>query len=57
MAYKFRNKKGDIRTMVFEEYFDRFMNDRSLTRRGSNHISITQSDYELLKAKAESMKH
>ena len=53
MAYKFRNEMGDLRPMVFEEYFDRFMNDRNLSRRGSNQISITQSDYELLKAKAE----
>jgi molecular chaperone GrpE len=53
LVYKFGNEVGDLRPMVFEEYLDGFMNDRSLSRRGSNQIVITQSDYELLKGKAE----
>ena len=49
MTFKFRNEMGDVRPMAFEEYFDRFMNDRG----SSNQISVLRSDYELLKTKAE----
>lgn len=44
---------GDIRTMTFEEYFDRFNNNRGFSRSLSNQILVSRSDYELLKAKAE----
>ncbi|MFX0106182.1 MAG: nucleotide exchange factor GrpE, partial [Candidatus Hodarchaeota archaeon] len=43
----------DIRPMTFEEYFDRFANDRSFSRKVKNQVSISRSDYEHLKAKAE----
>ncbi len=49
----FENEMGDGRTMAFEEYFDRFMNNRDVSRGVSNQISIKRSDYEVLKAKAE----
>lgn len=44
---------GDVRSMTFENYFDRFMNNRDISRGVSNLISITRSDYEALKAIAE----
>ena len=53
MTYKFRNEMGDVRPMAFEEYFDKFMNDRHFSRGSSNQISVLRSDYELLKAKVE----
>ena len=53
MTYKFRNKMGDVRPMAFEEYFDRFINDRGFSRGKSCQISISQGDYKDLKAKAE----
>lgn len=39
--------------MVFEEYFDRFLNERGHPRRSSNQISISKNEYESLRAKAE----
>ncbi|MFX1554283.1 MAG: nucleotide exchange factor GrpE [Promethearchaeota archaeon] len=39
--------------MTFEDYFDRFINERNTPRRESNHISISKSDYKQLKEKAE----
>ena len=53
MTYKFRNEMGDVRPMAFEEYFDKFRNDRGFSRGSTNQISVLRSDYELLKAKAE----
>ncbi|MCK4380224.1 MAG: nucleotide exchange factor GrpE [Candidatus Lokiarchaeota archaeon] len=44
---------GDVRPMAFEEYFDRFINDRGFSRGKSCQISISQGDYKDLKAKAE----
>ncbi|UCD02156.1 MAG: nucleotide exchange factor GrpE [Promethearchaeota archaeon] len=49
----FKNEMGDIRPMTFEEYFNRLNNVRGLSRGTSNQISISRSDFELLKAKAE----
>jgi len=49
----FENEMGDVRSMTFENYFDRFMNNRDISRSVSNQISITRSDYEALKAIAE----
>ncbi len=53
MNYNFRKEIGDIRPMVFEDYFDRFMSERGSPRSISNQISISRSDFEQLKAKAE----
>ena len=53
MTYKYRKDMGDIRSMTFEDYFDRFINERSSPRRTSNQVSVSRSDYEDLKAKAE----
>jgi molecular chaperone GrpE len=53
MKKDFRNEMGDIRPMVFEEYFDRFTNQRGFPRRMPNQISILRSDFEQLKTKAE----
>lgn len=39
--------------MVFEEYFDRFLNERGNPRNSSNQISISRDEYESLRAKAE----
>jgi molecular chaperone GrpE len=47
---------GDIRPMVFEDYFDRFVNERSSPRRTLNQISISRSDFEQLKAQAQKYK-
>ncbi|MFX0034566.1 MAG: nucleotide exchange factor GrpE [Candidatus Hermodarchaeota archaeon] len=44
---------GDLKDMVFEDYFDRFINERSLQPRGSNQISISKKNYESLRAKVE----
>jgi len=48
-----KNEMGDARPMTFEEYIDRFRNNRDISRGASNQISIQRSDYEVLKAKAE----
>ncbi len=53
MTYKFRNEMGDVRPMAFEEYFDRFINDRGFSPGKSGQISISQGDYKDLRAKAE----
>ncbi len=53
MMYMFENEMGDVRSMAFEEYFDRFMKNRDISGSGSNQISITRSNYKALKAKAE----
>jgi molecular chaperone GrpE len=53
MTYKFRNEMGDIKPMTFEEYFDRFNGNRGFSRELSNQVSVSRSDYRLLKAKAE----
>lgn len=53
MTYKSRNEMGDVRPMAFEEYFDRFINDRGDSRGNSGQISISQGDYKDLKVKAE----
>ncbi len=42
-----------MRSMVFEEYFDRFLNERGNPRNSSNQISISRDEYESLRAKAE----
>ncbi|MFX1599657.1 MAG: nucleotide exchange factor GrpE [Promethearchaeota archaeon] len=43
----------EVRPMVFEDYFDKFINERGSPRRASNQISISRSDFEQLKAKAQ----
>jgi len=42
-----------MKNMVFEEYFDRFLNERGNPRRASNQILISRDEYESLRAKAE----
>ncbi len=39
--------------MVFEDYFDRFPSQRGSPRRASNQISLSRSDFDRLKIKAE----
>ncbi|MFX0138589.1 MAG: hypothetical protein ACFFDN_33405, partial [Candidatus Hodarchaeota archaeon] len=39
--------------MTTEDYFDRFINLRGFPHKMSNQVSISKSDYEHLKAKAE----
>ena len=53
MVYNSRIKTGDVRPMVFEEYFDRFINERGFSKRPSNQISISKDEYKTLKAKVE----
>ena len=40
MNYNLRKGMGDIRSMVFEDYFDRFLSERGSSRTASNQISI-----------------
>ena len=42
-----------MRCMVFEDYFDRFLNEQGYPRRSSNQISISQDEYNALRAIAE----
>ncbi|MFX0022980.1 MAG: nucleotide exchange factor GrpE [Candidatus Hermodarchaeota archaeon] len=44
---------GDIRSMVFEDYFEKFANQRVSPQRTSNEISISKSEFEKLKTKAD----
>ena len=53
MVYNSRIQTGDVRPMVFEEYFDRFINERGFSKRSSNQISISKDEYKILKAKVE----
>jgi len=53
MTYSIKKGMGDAKSMTFEEYFDRFINDGGFSRGKSGQISIYQGDYKDLKAKAE----
>jgi molecular chaperone GrpE len=53
MNYKYANQMGDMRSMVFEDYFDRFINERGSPRKGTTQISISRNEFEKLRAKAE----
>jgi len=53
MTYNVKSRMGDVRFMTFEDYFDRFINDRGVPRGDSNQISISKGVYNQLKAKAE----
>jgi len=53
MTYKYRKEMGDIRPMTSEDYYNRIIKQRGVPRRESNQVSISRSDYEHLKAKAE----
>jgi len=53
MINKYRNDMGDVRSMVFEDYFDKFINERNSPHRISNQISISRTEFEQLKSKAE----
>ena len=50
-----RKGKGDGRSMMFEDIFDTFLNDRSSNSRSSSSDSITLSkrEFQMLKAKGE----
>ena len=53
MNYKYGNQMGDMRPMVFENYFDRFINERGSPHKGTTQISISRNEFEKLRAKAE----
>lgn len=52
MIYELNKEMGDESSMVFEDYFDRFMSERGSPSR-TNQVSILRSDFDQLKAKAE----
>ncbi|MFX1418462.1 MAG: nucleotide exchange factor GrpE [Promethearchaeota archaeon] len=53
MTYNFRKEMGDIRPMVFEDYFGKYINERGSPRKITNQLSISRSELEKLKIKAE----
>ena len=55
MVFMPRREKGETRSMVFEDIFDRFSGERGVNRgrRSPESVSISQKEYEALKAKAE----
>ncbi|MFX1467784.1 MAG: nucleotide exchange factor GrpE [Promethearchaeota archaeon] len=53
MTYNYGKEMGDLKNMVFEDYFDKFVNERGINRRGANQISISKKDYNTLRAKVE----
>jgi molecular chaperone GrpE len=53
MIKKQRINMGDVKPMVFEEYFDKFINQPSSPSKASNQILISRNDFEQLKLKAE----
>ncbi|MFX1408789.1 MAG: nucleotide exchange factor GrpE [Promethearchaeota archaeon] len=42
--------------MVFEDYFDRFLNERGYPRKSSNEIAISKKEYDTLRTIAEKYK-
>ncbi|MFX0080628.1 MAG: nucleotide exchange factor GrpE [Candidatus Hodarchaeota archaeon] len=50
-----RREKGDAGSMMFEDFFDTFINGRGSNgrQRSSENVSITEKEYQTLKAKAE----
>jgi len=56
MVFMPRNEKGDVRSMVFEDFFDRFGDGRGVSRgrHSPETIAITKKEYQMLKSKAES---
>ncbi|MFX1503028.1 MAG: nucleotide exchange factor GrpE [Promethearchaeota archaeon] len=53
MTYSIKNGMGDVKSMTFEDYYDRFINDRGFLHGKSGRILISKNDYNQLKAKAE----
>jgi molecular chaperone GrpE len=55
MVFMRRNEKGDMRSMVFEDFSDRFSDERGFNRRhySPETITISRKGYQVLKAKAE----
>lgn len=43
-----KKNKGDVKITLFEEYFDKYINERGLNRSLSNEISISREKYERL---------
>jgi len=56
MIIKPKNYIGDMNSMVFGDYFDRFISDRSFHKDLSDKISITKEEYKILQEKAEKIK-
>jgi len=55
MVFMPRREKGDMRSMVFEDIFDRYSSDRGVSRgrRSPESVIISKKDYDALKAKVE----
>jgi len=55
MVFMPRKERGDMKSMVFEDFFGRDSNDRgsTRTRRSPETITISKEDYHALKLKAE----
>jgi len=55
MVFMPRSEKGEMRSMVFEDIFDRFSGERGVPRgrRSPESVTISKQDYEALKAKSE----
>ena len=55
MVFMPRKEKGEMRSMVFEDYFDRFSGERGANRgrRSPESVTISKKDYQALKAKLE----
>ena len=55
MVFMARNEKGDMRSMVFEDFFDRNSDARGFNRghRSREALTISKKDYQALKSKAE----
>ncbi len=53
MTYNIKNGMGDVKSMTFEDYYDRFVNNRGFSDRKSGQILISKSDYNRLITKAE----
>ncbi len=46
-------EKENMKNMIFEDYFDKFLNERGYKGRSTNSISISKDEYQTLKTKAE----
>jgi len=46
-------EKENMKNMIFEDYFDKFLNEQGHKGRSTNSISISKDEYQTLKTKAE----
>jgi molecular chaperone GrpE len=55
MVFMPRREKEDMRSMVFEDFFDRFSDERGINRgrRSPETITISKKDYQVLRAMIE----